>query len=282
MIQLVNKSESERFPVPKRGAFNFKEININDPRIWSMISRGDCVTLFQLETPIGIQLSKQVKPQNIQELAALVAISRPGCSESKITESYIKRKHGLEEVVHIHPALEPILKNTYSLIIFQEDIIQIGIDIAGMNEADADYYLRKGIGRKDTKIIAECESVFLKGCQKKGIIDEKTAKDLFEIIKKFQRFGFNKCITPDTVIETKNGFKTIEDLKIGEFVNSPNGFIEVSDKFSTGLQDVFEVELESGRRIKCTMNHKFLCENGIKYTLWDIINNDYKIICEKL
>ena len=92
---------------------------------------------------------------------------------------------------------------------------------------------------------------------------------------------FNACICPNTTfVETELFSKSINDLQIGEFINSPDGFIEVLNKFSTGIKDLYEIELESGKKIRCTMDHEFLCNDGKKYSLKFILENLLEI-CEE-
>jgi DNA polymerase III alpha subunit len=165
---------------------------LNDPRVWALFARGRTRGVFQLEKQLGQDWSRRVKPKNIEELAALVSLLRPGPLESGIAEAYVKRKDGDEPISYPHLSLEPILKNTYGLMVFQEQILRIGIEIAGMSEEDADTYLRKGIGKKIPELIAKCKNIFIDGCKKKGIVDEKVATQLFTDIEKFQRYGFNK------------------------------------------------------------------------------------------
>jgi DNA polymerase III alpha subunit len=185
-------SDKERFKVPSRGNYIFKQIPLRDPRVWALFGRGDTKGVFQLEKQLGQDWSRRVKPKNIEELAALISLMRPGPLESGIADEYVKRKNGESEITYDHPLLEPILKNTYGLMVFQEQIMAIGKSLAGLSDTDTDTYLRKAIGKKKPEIIAECKKIFLAGCKKVGLVDEETANRLFAAIEKFQRYGFNK------------------------------------------------------------------------------------------
>lgn len=188
---MQTKSDTELSkPVP-RGQFNIDSLPLDDPKVWATFHRGDTLGIFQLEKQLGMDWAKKVKPNNIEELSALVSILRPGCLESGISEEYANRKNLLKEIEYLHPSLEAILKDTFGLIIYQESIIRIGIEIAGMTEEDADLYLRKAVGKKDVKLISECEKRFIEGCKKKGVVNDDIAVALFDIIKKFGRYGFN-------------------------------------------------------------------------------------------
>src|SRR5687768_5658458 len=107
--------DSLRFGVPKKGEYAFKNIRLNDPRVWSLFGRGDTKGVFQLEKQLGQDWSRKIKPNSIEELAALISILRPGCLESGISEEYAKRKSGKAEVVYLDLSLEPILRNTYGM-----------------------------------------------------------------------------------------------------------------------------------------------------------------------
>ncbi len=221
-----------------------------------------------------------MRPKSIEDLSCVIAGIRPGVLESKMADAYVRRRNGEEEATTgIHPALDEILKDTYACLWYQEQSIKIAQEIAGYSEVDADS-LRKAIGKKLPEEMAKQKLMFAEGAAKKGTVTKEQAVEIFGWIEKSQRYSFNKCVTPDTVVETESGYKTIENLNIGEKVNSPNGFVEVKDKFSTGEQEVFEITLESGKTIKCTMNHKFLCSNGEVKKLYNILLENLEIVCE--
>lgn len=164
---------------------------------WDKIGSGDTKGVFQLESQLGQQLSKRLKPINIEQLSALTAIMRPGCMESKdengksVTDRYIDRKNGLEPVTYYHPALEPSLRKTYGELIYQEEAMQIARDIAGFNLQDADV-MRKAIGKKKPEEMAKVKKMFLDGCHKLSIVNDEQAAEIFDGIEKSQRYSFNK------------------------------------------------------------------------------------------
>lgn len=258
--------------------------NFDDKATWDMLSAGDVKGVFQLERQS--RWTKKLKPQNIEHLSALVAIIRPGVSEAMLegksmTEHYIDRKNGLEEPTYIHESLRPILQDTYGVIIYQEQAMRIARELAGfsLNEADL---LRKAMGKKNTTLMAKVKGDFIEGCKTQGIVDEATAASIFDWIEKAQRYSFNKCLSPSTIVETRDGLQILDELKVGDFVKAPgNKFVEVTDKIEQGVQEVYEVTLESGKTIECTLNHKFLCDNGETLPLWEILDKNIKIMCEE-
>lgn len=172
-----------------------ENLNLDCPLTWNLIGEGNTKGCFQLESRFGQQYAKKLKPENIEHLAALAAILRPGCINSfldgkSIAEHYIDRKNGIEPITPYHQALEPILRDTYQLLIFQEGSMKIAHDIAGLNMQDCDS-LRKSIGKKIPALMAEMKTKFLEGCNKTGIVTNEEAEEIFGWIEASQRYAFN-------------------------------------------------------------------------------------------
>ena len=163
---------------------------------WELICEGNTKGVFQLESQLGRSLASQAKPRNIEELSDLIAIMRPGCLEAMVkgkslTQHYIDRKAGEEIVEYFHDALEPILKNTYGILVYQEQAILIATEIAGFNLQEADI-LRKAIGKKKAGVMAQVKKSFLEKSTEKGIVTREQAEEIFSWIEKSQRYSFNK------------------------------------------------------------------------------------------
>lgn len=259
--------------------------------MWSLLHEGKTLGIFQLESGLGKHFCKVLMPENLLHIEALGSILRPGCLQAKdsegisITQHYCNKKNGKEEAISSIDALTELLKNSYGEMIFQEDMMRISMEIAGFDGGMADD-LRKGVGVKDAKKLFALEEKFLDGCKKVGKVTEEEAKTIFGWIKSAARYSFNKCLTYDTVVETLNGYKVLDDIKIGDKVKAPseNGedkFVEVVGKYDQGEQEVYEITMESGKIIRCTLNHKFLCEDGVIRELINIIEENHKIMCEE-
>lgn len=260
--------------------YNLKNCN----SVWPMLKNGKTKGIFQLESELGRSWCEKVEPWNIDDLSALTAIIRPGVLESivdgkSLTQKFADRHTGREDVIPIHPALEYILQETEQILVYQEQIMRICNEIAGMSLGDSDG-VRKAVGKKNAKDLHQYKDMFINGCIQRALVDENTAKLLFDIIEKSGRYSFNACLTPDTVVETNSGHKTIENLEIGEKVNSPYGFVEVVNKFDNGIKEVYEITLADGKTIKCTIDHQFLCENGEILPLYEILDKDLSIIVD--
>lgn len=175
---------------------NVENINLDCDITWKLISDGNTKGCFQLESRLGQMMAKKLKPQNIEQLSALIAIIRPGCLEAiregkSITNHYIDRKNGLESIDYFHPSLEPALKPSYGEMIYQEQAMQIAQDIAGFDLKEADM-LRKAIGKKKPEEMAKIKTKFIDGAKKENIVDESQAEEIFGWIEKSQRYSFNK------------------------------------------------------------------------------------------
>lgn len=263
---------------------------LDNPDVWQLICDGYTKGIFQLDSWTGHKWSKKLQPRSINELSDLIAIVRPGTADiiidgKSLTQHFVDRKHGIEEVSYTVPALELVLKNTYGILVYQEQAILIAQKIAGFDLVNADK-LRKAIGTKDAAIMASLEEDFIKGCIKVGLVNEEEAKLIFNQIRASQRYSFNACLSLDTIVITKNGYKTLSELIIGDYILAPNNdftdneYVEVTDVINTKEQEIFLVTLESGLTIQCTIDHKFLCDDGNIHTLYEIINNNYKIMCK--
>ena len=176
----------------------FDPINLSfdDESTWDTICSGRTKGVFQLESSLGRSWAKKVKPKNMEELSDLIAIIRPGCLKAivdgkSMTQHYVDRKSGEESVTYLHQSLEPILKKTQGVLVYQEQSMQIAQQLAGFSLEDADD-LRKAIGKKKADLMAKVKKSFMSGAIKQGTVDEETAEEIFSWIEKSSRYAFNK------------------------------------------------------------------------------------------
>jgi len=167
---------------------NINEIPLNDKKAFKLLQKGDTTGVFQLESPGMRQYLKKLKPTEINDIISMVALYRPG--PMKLIPDYIAGKHGKKKPTYIHPKLKPILKPTYGIAIYQEQLLQISRDLAGFSLSEADV-LRKAVGKKITKLLKKQKKKFITGCVENGI-PKKTAKEIFAFIEPFADYGFNK------------------------------------------------------------------------------------------
>jgi DNA polymerase-3 subunit alpha len=169
---------------------DINNVPLDDKEVYKLLSRGDCCGLFQLESSGMIDLVKRLEPKNIEDITALLALFRPGPLGSGMIDDFINRKKGKVEIKYLHPQLEPILRDTYGVIVYQEQVMQIASELAGFSLGQADI-LRKAMGKKVKEIMKKQNQLFLKGAVKNGI-DKETAQEIFDLIAYFAGYGFNK------------------------------------------------------------------------------------------
>lgn len=174
-----------------RGAeVRIHEISFDDPAAYEMLGRGDSLGVFQLESSGMRDLLKKMKPRRFGDLVALLALYRPGPLGSGMVDDFIKRMHTPSLIQYDHPKLEPILRETYGIILYQEQVMQIASDLAGFSLAKADL-LRRAMGKKIPEIMEREKKAFIDGCRGRGI-GERVAEKIWNLIEYFSGYGFNK------------------------------------------------------------------------------------------
>jgi DNA polymerase III subunit alpha len=169
---------------------DLNRIPLDDPLAYQLLARGDTTGVFQLESSGMKDMLLKAKPENFEDIIAINALYRPGPLNSGMVDDYIKRKHGEVPVEYPHPLLEGILKETFGIIVYQEQVMQIAGLLADYSMGEADT-LRKAMGKKVPEIMAQQKSRFLDGTRKKKI-DQKKAEAIFSNMETFGGYGFNK------------------------------------------------------------------------------------------
>lgn len=237
------------FPLDKNGKIIFKPDVETIPKdcsaTWDLICNGHTKGIFQLEKQGNN--AKRVQPRNIEELSDLIAIIRPGCTESfikgkSLTQHYIDRKHGREDVEYLHPALEPILASTQGILVYQEQAMAIAKDLAGFSLQEADT-LRKAIGKKNVELMAKIKKEFISKAIDHGTLNAEEAAEVFSWIEASQRYSFNKS---HSYAYATNGYLTAYCK-----AHFPHEFFTSYLKHAIGKPDTFEEinELVSDARI---------------------------------
>ncbi len=164
------------------------KIDENDPKVYDIIRDGDTVGMFQIESSGMQDLNKRLKPDSFEDLIAVLALYRPGPMESGMLDSFVERKHGRQAIEYTFDTMEPILNNTYGVIVYQEQVMQIVQTIGGFSLGYSDI-IRRAMGKKKDMAVYNAE--FSEGAKKQGY-DYAEASKLFDIIEKFAGYGFNK------------------------------------------------------------------------------------------
>ncbi len=181
-VGLIESSTGQRLDI--------KKIPLDDEKTYEMLSRGDTLGIFQLESSGMREILTKFKPTVFEDLIAILALYRPGPLESGMVDDFISRKHGRTEITYPLPELEPILKETYGVIVYQEQVMNIAKTLADYTLGEADL-LRRAMGKKKAEEMAEQKSRFEKGAEKNDIDPEKAAH-IFDLVEKFAGYGFNK------------------------------------------------------------------------------------------
>ena len=165
------------------------KIPLDDPASFQLLNRGDTISVFQLESQGMRNLCRQFGVENIKHIIALIAIYRPG--PMQFIDTFIARKRGKEEIIYDHPKMEEYLAETYGIMLYQEQIMQVVQVLAGFSLGGADI-LRRAIGKKKADVLAEQKSKFVEGCAQFNNISEEVANSIWAKIETFAGYGFNK------------------------------------------------------------------------------------------
>lgn len=169
---------------------DLQTLPLDDKKTYDLLQRGDAKGVFQLDSSGIRELLKRMRPDNIRDIIAIMALYRPGPLEGGMVDAYINRKHGKEIPSYAHPVMETILGETFGVMVYQEQIMQILNQLGGIELSSA-YACIKAISKKKHEIIDQRREEFIKGAVKGGV-SEKTAADIFQLIVVFGGYGFNK------------------------------------------------------------------------------------------
>ena len=167
---------------------DLSNLPLDDPKVFELLSRGDTVGVFQLESTGMRDVLRRLRPDTFEDIIAVVALYRPGPMDN--IPSYIRRKHGEEEPDYLYPTLEPILRETQGIMVYQEQVMQIAQELSGYSLGSADI-LRRAMGKKIKEEMDKQRQIFVDGACARGVPDGK-ANHIFDLVNKFAGYGFNK------------------------------------------------------------------------------------------
>ncbi len=185
-LRTINKRREQERQAP----VDINRLPLNDPETFALLKSCETVAVFQLESRGFRDLVRRLQPDCFEEIMALVALFRPGPLQSGMVDDFLNRKHGRAPVIYPHPLLEPVLRNTYGVIVYQEQVMQIAQVLAGYTLGSADI-LRKAMGKKKPEEMAKQREIFVSGAQQRQV-DPQIANQIFDLMEKFADYGFNK------------------------------------------------------------------------------------------
>ncbi|MEX1196997.1 MAG: DNA polymerase III subunit alpha [Pseudohongiellaceae bacterium] len=188
-VGMINDSR-QRGAVQAESDLDINAIDLADESVYSLLQRAETTAVFQLESRGMKELIRRLLPNNFEDIIALVALFRPGPLQSGMVDDFINRKHGRASVDYPHPDLEPVLSNTYGVILYQEQVMQIAQVLANYSLGGADM-LRRAMGKKKQEEMDRQREIFLAGAADRGL-EAKLAGYIFDLMEKFAGYGFNK------------------------------------------------------------------------------------------
>ena len=190
IIDKAIKSINDDLVSRNKEQLDISNIDLNDPKVFELLSAGKTTAVFQLESPGMKDLIKRLKPTKFEEIVALLALFRPGPLDSGMHDEFVNRKNGKVPVTYPHKLLEPVLSETYGVILYQEQVMESARVLAGYSLGQADI-LRRAMGKKQVEEMDKQRTIFVNGC-KDNNIKEDLANKIFNLIETFAGYGFNK------------------------------------------------------------------------------------------
>jgi DNA polymerase III subunit alpha len=225
---------------------------LDDKKTYEMLSDAKTFGVFQLESSGMRDALRGLKPEQLEDLIAMVSLYRPGPME--LIPDFIGRKHGRSKITYEHPAMEKFTRETYGIMVYQEQIMQIASEMAGFTMGEADI-LRRAMGKKDRELMAKQREKFIAGCRERNTAAAK-AERVWELMEKFAGYGFNKCVTGDTLIEMGNGSrKPIVEIRDGDLVLTKDGAFAARGVRPSGMRSIGRLTLSNGMTLRCTPDH---------------------------
>ena len=249
---------------------NFSNIPLDDNNTFDLLKKGKTIGCFQLESSGVQEYLKKLSPDRFDDIVAMISLYRPGPME--FIESYIKRKHGKEDIIYLHPMLEPVLKETYGITIYQEQVMQIAQVLAGFSLSEADT-LRWAIGKRKRALMKSLEKDFIEGC-KKNNVQENQAIIIFKQVETFAGYGFNKSHAVGYALIAYQTAYLKANFPIEFMTASMNYELNNTDKINKYLEDcksmnikILNPNINYSSSIFCIENSKDKNDRSIRYAL---------------
>ena len=257
---------------------DFDALPLDDAKTYAMLSDAKTFGVFQLESSGMREALRGLKPGRLEDVIAMVSLYRPGPMD--LIPDFIARKHGRAKIAYEHPAMEKFTRETYGIMVYQEQIMQIASEMAGFTMGEADI-LRRAMGKKDRELMAKQREKFVGGCRERGTTAAK-ADRVWELMEKFAGYGFNKCLSSDTAIEMADGgLKPITEVRAGDLVLTKDGAFRALGVRPSGARRTGRLTLANGMTLRCTPDHPIFTQRG-----WvnaeDVTPHDFVAVAREL
>jgi DNA polymerase-3 subunit alpha len=243
---------------------------LDDPQTYELFRRARSLGIFQFESSGMRDVLRKMGPERLDDLVALNALYRPGPLRSGVVDDFVNRRHGRIKVSYLHPDLEPILKATHGVMVYQEQVMQVAVQLAGFSLAEADD-LRKAMGKKRKEVMAAQREKFVRGAVARGVAEDRAA-EIFEVMEVFAEYGFNKCVAGSTpLMDARTGERTtVEALSrdrrpfVVHALDARYRLVprRVVDVVKNGKKPVLELRTAQGYVVTATGNHPFRTLDG--------------------
>ena len=251
-------------------AIDLDHLPLDDIKTYKLLAKGDLEGIFQLESSGMRQIVRDLKPSSLEDISSVLALYRPGPLDAGLIPQFINRKHGREKIDYPHKILEPILNETYGIMVYQEQIMKIAQDMGGYSLGQADL-LRRAMGKKKKSEMEKHQELFVQGAEKNDV-KTKVATDLWEKMVQFAEY----CLSADTLVLTVE----YGAIAIGEIVQKQlactvysvdeNGFVytqAIAQWHDRGTQALVEYQLDDGTTLRATPDHQFMTTDGTMQTI---------------
>jgi DNA polymerase-3 subunit alpha len=240
-------------------AIDLDRVPLDDAKTYALLAEAKTFGVFQLESGGMRDALRGLRPERLEDLIAMVSLYRPGPMD--LIPDFIARKHGRAKITYEHPAMETFTRETYGIMVYQEQIMQIASGMAGFTMGEADI-LRRAMGKKDRELMAKQREKFIAGCAERGIAAAK-ADRVWELMEKFAGYGFNKCLTSDTEVEMADGTrKPITEVRDGDLVLTKDGPLRARAVRPSGIRGIGRLILANGMIVRCTPDHPVFTQRG--------------------
>jgi len=236
---------------------DFDELELNDLKVFEIFQKGETVGIFQFESPGMREYLRKLKPEAIEDIIAMNALYRPGPLGAHMVDDFINRKHGRIKVRYPHPMLENVLKETYGVIVYQEQVMQIASEMAGFTLGEADQ-LRRAMGKKKKEVMDKQKDNFLEGAAEKNV-EKKVAREVFDLMAHFAGYGFNKSHSA--------GYAILAYQTAYLKAHYPREFMAATLTSEMNNTDRLAVFLEECRRMKIKVLPPDINESGPSFTV---------------